>query len=214
MSARIESTVIIANKNKLISASLKSAIESGRNYNVIVTESGKDLLRKMKSLKPSVVILDIQLKDTNAYDLIREINKNISHRSKVLILSSFTHPYTVNYMLKYGAAGYLPLDSDMRLLLKVIAEVATNKQHYNKLAPKSLVSAILGNEINVPELSNKQINFLQYCCTDLPYAEMAVNMEVSLRTVDWYRDVMFDTFKLNNRTDLVLFALRTGLVEL
>lgn len=213
MSARNESKIIIANKNRLNSVALKNAIESGGNYTVTITDSGKDLVRKIKSQKPELVALDIQLKDNNAYEIIRDIEQ-AGTDSKVLILSSFIHPYTINYMLKHGVSGYLPLDCDTRLLLKVIEDIILKNRHYNKLAPKPLVTAITNNEITVPELSDKQINFLQYCCTDMSYSEMAEKMKLSMRTIDWYRDVMFETFKLNNRTDLVLFALRTGLVAL
>lgn len=213
MSARNESKIIIASKNRLSSTALKSAIESGGNYSVTLTDSGKDLLRKIKSVDPEIVALDIQLKDSNAYDVIKEIQKS-GTRTRVLILSSFTHSYTINYMVKHGASGYLPLDCDIRLLLKVIEDIISKNRYYNKLASKALVTAIANNEIAVPELSEKQINFLQYCCTDMSYSEMAEKMKLSMRTIDWYRDVMFETFKLNNRTDLVLFALRTGLVTL
>jgi DNA-binding NarL/FixJ family response regulator len=209
-----ESAIIIANKNKHIGAALKSIVESTGAYNVVcVTDSGKELLGKLKTIKQGILVLDVQLKNDNAYHLVKVISTRYPH-IRVIMFTGCTHPYAVKYMLKHNAVAYLSVEADAKLVLKAIHDVCTKGVHYHNLVTKKLHTAVSNGEADIPELSAKQMNFLRYCCTELSYNEIAVKMKVSLRTVDWYRDVMFDTFKLNNRVELVLFALRAGLVEL
>lgn len=214
MSAKNEYSVIIANKNKYIGTALKNVIESTGIYNVVcVTDSGKELLGKLKTIKQGILVLDVQLKNDTAYHLVKVISTRYPH-IRVIMFTACTHPYAIKYMLRHNAAAYLPAEADAKLVLKAIHDVCTKGVHYHNLVTKKLHHAVSNGEIDIPELTAKQMNFLRYCCTELSYNEIAEKMKVSLRTVDWYRDVMFDTFKLNNRVELVLFALRTGLVQL
>lgn len=204
--------VIIANGNALMGAGIKSALASGGCKVVYETESGKALLTMLKT-KPQVDVLvtDISLKHINGFMLIKELSSKYPNL-KVVFASPHTHKYTMSYMLHFGARGFVPADTDVKTLLKAISDVHTKGYYYSKLVPKKMVEEARENKPEV--LTPRQITFLEWCCTELPYYDMATKMKLSTRTVDWYRDIMFEKFSLTNRTDLVLFCLRTGLVSL
>lgn len=204
--------VIIANGNALMGAGIKSALVSGGCKVIFETESGKALLAKLKT-KPQVDVLvtDISLKHINGFMLMKEL-KGKYPNLKVVFVSPHTHNYTLSYMLYFGARGFVPADADEKTLLKAVNDVHLKGYHYSKLTPKALVEESRENKPEV--LTPRQMTFLEWCCTELPYYDMATKMKLSTRTVDWYRDIMFEKFSLTNRTDLVLFCLRTGLVSL
>lgn len=204
--------VIIANGNALMGAGIKSALTSGGCKVVFETESGKALLAMLKT-KPQVDVLvtDISLKHINGFMLMKELKAKYPSL-KVVFVSPNTHKYTLSYMLYFGARGFVSADADATSLQKAVNDVHSKGYHYNKLAPKKMADEARENKPEV--LTPRQITFLEWCCTELPYYDMATKMKLSTRTVDWYRDIMFEKFSLTNRTDLVLFCLRTGLVSL
>jgi DNA-binding CsgD family transcriptional regulator len=66
---------------------------------------------------------------------------------------------------------------------------------------------------NVLGLSEKEIKFLKLVCTELTYKEIADKMCVSPRTVDGYRDSLFEKLNSKSRVGLVLFAIKNGIVK-
>jgi len=63
-------------------------------------------------------------------------------------------------------------------------------------------------------LSEREIEFLQYVCTELSYKEIADKMYLSPRTIDGYRDAMFEKLNIKTRVGLALYAVRNGIVNL
>lgn len=66
--------------------------------------------------------------------------------------------------------------------------------------------------LNAIRLKPRELHFLQLACSELTYVQIADRMCVSPRTVDGYREALFDRFQLKSRVGLVLWALRLGLV--
>ena len=68
-----------------------------------------------------------------------------------------------------------------------------------------------GNPLSV--LNERELEFLQLACTEMTYKEIASKMYLSPRTIDGYRDSLFDKLQLRTRVGLVTFAIRNGLVN-
>ena len=62
-------------------------------------------------------------------------------------------------------------------------------------------------------LTEKEIEFLRFCCQDIPYREIAERMGKSPRTIDGYRDVLFCLLEVRSRTGLVLWCFKSGMVK-
>jgi len=60
----------------------------------------------------------------------------------------------------------------------------------------------------------RELEFLNLACSDRTYQQIASEMNVSMRTVDGYRDVLFKRFAVASRVGMVLFALRKGIIQL
>ena len=63
-------------------------------------------------------------------------------------------------------------------------------------------------------LNNREIEFIKLTCTELTYKEIAEKMYLSPRTIDGYRDALFDKLGLKSRVGLVLFAIKNGIVNI
>jgi DNA-binding CsgD family transcriptional regulator len=66
--------------------------------------------------------------------------------------------------------------------------------------------------LHIVRLKPRELHFLQLACSELTYVQIADQMCVSPRTVDGYREALFDRFKIKSRVGLALWALRSGLV--
>jgi len=68
--------------------------------------------------------------------------------------------------------------------------------------------------VSSAQLNEKEILFLKHCCTEMTYREIADMMGISHRTIDGYRDHLFEKLNIKSRTGLVMYALRTGIAVL
>jgi DNA-binding CsgD family transcriptional regulator len=59
-------------------------------------------------------------------------------------------------------------------------------------------------------LNKKEVQFLELCCQDIPYWQIAERMGKSRRTIDGYRDILFEALEVRSRTGLVLWCFKTG----
>jgi two-component system invasion response regulator UvrY len=67
---------------------------------------------------------------------------------------------------------------------------------------------------NLTKLSDRELDFLKYACTELTYREIADKMFVSPRTVDGYRDMLFEKLQLKTRVGLAIYAIKNGIVKI
>jgi DNA-binding CsgD family transcriptional regulator len=64
-----------------------------------------------------------------------------------------------------------------------------------------------------PELNQKEIRFLQLICSEMTYKEISAVMKLSPRTIDGYRDALFEKLGIKSRVGLVLFAIKNHLIN-
>jgi DNA-binding CsgD family transcriptional regulator len=63
-------------------------------------------------------------------------------------------------------------------------------------------------------VSHREVEFLKLACTEMTYKEIAGKMFLSARTIDGYRDSLFEKLEVKSRVGLVLYAIRHGIVQL
>ncbi len=123
-------------------------------------------------------------------------------------------------MLKAGARGYILKDSKPALFKQALDSIRDSGFFMNELVSNKMLKYLTheekkGNEVSlVSELSEKEIAFLKYACTEMTYKDIASNMQVSPRTVDGYRDDLFKKLNVQSRVGLVIFAIKNGLFKL
>ncbi|MFT3979040.1 MAG: response regulator transcription factor [Ferruginibacter sp.] len=138
---------------------------------------------------------------------------------KVLVLSMYDTDSAIITMLKNGAKGYILKDSDPMQLKTALHDVIHKGYYYSELVNGRLIHAInhLGEEKTAGsdiQLSEREKDFLRYSCTELTYKEIADKMYVSPRTIDGYRDALFEKLHMKSRVGLAVYAIKNGLVDI
>lgn len=181
--------------------------------------NGKDLVSKLnKDDLPDIILMDINMPEMDGYDATLWMKNNypLTH---VLALSMYDDESAIIRMLRNGAKGYIMKDADPMELKKAIDDVITKGVHYSELVTGRLLHSIY--QVDEPtngtkqmlNLNEREIEFLKLASTEMTYKEIADNMHLSPRTIDGYRDALFEKLNIRNRVGLVLFAIKHSIVQ-
>lgn len=189
-------------------------------YDVVFeSNNGKDLVSKLnKEDLPDIILMDINMPEMDGYDATLWIKNNYP-LVNVLALSMYDDENAIIRMLKNGAKGYIMKDADPMELKKAIDDVITKGVHYSELVTGRLLHSIY--QVDEPNngtkqmlnLNEREIEFLKLASTEMTYKEIADNMHLSPRTIDGYRDALFEKLNIRNRVGLVLFAIKHSIVQ-
>lgn len=181
--------------------------------------NGKELIKKIdKDNLPDVVLMDINMPEMDGYQATLWLRSNypLVH---VLALSMYDDEGSIIRMLKNGAKGYIMKESDPLELKHAIDDVMTKGVHYSEVVTGKLLHSVYQLDENAPaikkllDLNDREIEFLKLASTEMTYKEIAEHMHLSPRTIDGYRDALFEKLSLKNRVGLVLFAIKNGIVQ-
>ncbi|TXI32730.1 MAG: response regulator transcription factor [Niabella sp.] len=206
-------TIAIVDDHTMLRKGLANLLNEEQDFSVILeADNGFQFTQiiQTKKLEPDVILLDINMPEMDGYETAQWVEKNLP-LSKVLVLSMNDNEEIVIKMLRCGAKGYVLKDADPPELCRAIRDVMANGYHLSKLVTGKLLfnmnkpNDANGNNI---KLSNREKEFLTLCCSDLTYKEIADKMFVSARTVDGYRDSLFEKLEQKSRVGLVLYAIK------
>jgi DNA-binding NarL/FixJ family response regulator len=187
-------------------------IDSFGPFRVIIEAGdGKDMLQKLGETKelPDICILDINMPELDGYGALVLIKQKWPDM-KVLALSMYNNEFTIIRMLRSGANGYLLKNCDPYEFRNALLSIHDKGFYDEGLIEKNIFNRSLKDQLIT--ITPKELEFLQLCCSELAYKEIADRMNISPRTVEDYRDNLFKKLKLNTRTGLVLYAMKAGLI--
>lgn len=183
-------------------------------------DNGKALIDQLKlSNLPDIVLMDINMPEMDGFETTQWLKQNYPE-VKVLALSMYDNENSIIKMLKCGAKGYILKDCEPVELKAAIDAVGEKGYYYSDLVSGKLIHAINkiddeGSEINITNnLNERETDFLKYACTEMTYKEIADKMFVSPRTIDGYRDALFEKLHLKTRVGLVMYAIKNGIVQI
>ena len=206
--------IAIVDDHTLFRNGLAALMNEFEELNVIFSAGNGEQMQQMlaKSPLPDIILMDINMPVMDGYKAtawLKETYPNI----KVLALSMFDDEKAVIGMIKNGACGYVLKESKPREVLEAIKTIFSKGVYINELVSGKLLYSI-ANQENAPLFSAKEIEFLKLCCSELTYKEIADRMCVSPRTVDNYRESLFQKLNLKSRTGLVLYSIKNQLIRL
>jgi len=121
-------------------------------------------------------------------------------------------------MIKNGACGYILKDAEPGDLRRALNEIAQKGYYHSELVTTHLVKMVRqgindgDDRLHAQSLKDKDIEFLKLVCTELTYKEIADKMYLSPRTIDGYRDALFEKLNVRTRVGLAMYAVKNGIV--
>ncbi len=210
--------VAIADDHRLIAESLSHLINDSPEFTVtLLANNGKLLLEALRASEqePDICILDINMPVMNGVDTARAISSQFP-TIKLLALSMNDDEASVIQMIRAGCRGYLLKDCSQAELHRALSEILTKGFYYSDFVTGKLVHTIHREEKTVEpaiRLSDREMEFIKYAASEMTYKEIALTMKLSERTIDGYREALFEKLQVKSRVGLVLYSIRTGWVN-
>lgn len=209
-------TIAIVDDHLLFAQSLEALVSSFKDYEVIFhATNGKNFIEALKKsqVKPDVVLLDINMPVMNGLETMTWI-KNTYPEMKTIALSMDDSEETIIKMLRLGAKGYLLKDIHPDIFKKAISDVIEKGFYYSDRITNTLLDTLDRKEKDQEiKLKDREIEFLKLACTEKTYKEIAGVMFLSPKTIDGYRENLFDKLDVKSRIGLVLYAIKHKVIE-
>ena len=209
-------TIAIADDHQLFLKSLRALVNSFSSFEVILDAlNGEDLINRLSFLlkPPDILLLDVDMPEMNSVKTTRMVLDKYP-LLKIVALSIKEDDAIIINMIKAGCCAYLPKDVHPDELEKALMEIHTrgyynsdvSNIHYRRLAANA-------NHDHLLTLTQQEKAFLHLACSDLSYKQIASEMKLAERTIDSYRDVLFQKLNVQSRAGMTLEAIRKNLIS-
>ena len=216
-----EIKVVLVDDHVLLRNGLANLINSFGGYKVLFeANNGKNFTEQLTAANaPEIVLLDINMPEMDGYETALWLRKHYP-LIKVLALSMYDNENAIIRMFKAGAKGYILKDCDPSELRAALDSISHKCFYYSEMVTGRLIHTInqLDDEDNstksLVQLTDRELEFLKLVCSELTYKEIADKMFLSPRTIDGYRDALFEKLNIKTRVGLVMYAIKNGIVNL
>lgn len=210
-------SIAIVDDHQIVSEAIAGLINAMPQFNVLYeVRNGRELVNKFSGKKniPDLVLLDINMPIMNGFETGAWLQEHYPEVPFVALTMNDDDESIIK-MLRLGAKGYLIKDIDSDELLVALDEVFKKGFYYTDLVTSKLLHNLGEKKSAAKELDlkEKELEFIKLVCTEMTYREIAEAMYVSPKTVDGYRDALFQKLDVKNRIGLVMFAIKNGWVE-
>ena len=213
--------IVLVDDHVLLRTGLSALVGSFHNCSVLFeANNGKDFIEKLNpDMPPDIVLMDINMPEMDGYETAAWLKNNYP-LVKVVALSMYDNENSIIRMFRAGVKGYILKDADPSELEAAINSVITKGYYYTELVTGRLIHSINvldeedNNVKNLVQLNDREIQFLKLVCSELTYKEIADKMVLSPRTIDGYRDALFEKLNVKTRVGLLMYAIKNGIVSL
>ena len=209
--------IAIADDHQLFLKSLSILIESFSDFEIVADAmNGEILLKKLEGLTtlPDIILIDVNMPVLDGAATAKIIADKYPSVKQVA-LSMKDDDTSVIQMIRAGCCAYLLKEIHPDELEKALNEIYKSG-YYNADISNIRYRQLLRKQQSEEQLvlSERELSFLKYACSDLTYKQIADRMHLAERTIDGYRENLFQKLNVQSRVGMVLEALRRKLVDL
>lgn len=212
--------VIIVDDHKMFRNGVKLMVEAEKIGEIIAeAENGQQFLDLLKTLKPDVVLMDIDMPIMGGIEATEKAIDKYPDL-KILALSMFGDEKFYSKMLSAGAKGFLLKKSGMSELFKGIKEVAEGESYFsNELLRKMVINLEKEKqkEENIQKIikfTKREMEILKLLCNGKSTNEIAETISLSPKTIDSYRSKLISKTNTKNTVSLVIYAIKNKLITI
>lgn len=211
-------SIFLVDDHVVMRTGLKTLIERLGNYTVTEQfDNGKALLDFLPFKKePHLIIMDLNMPVMDGRKAVEQL-KERGITIPVLILTLEHDEREIISLFKAGIRGYIPKSSSAEILRTAINDIINTGYYHNEILIKALTSDKKDERQDIiSKLTEREREFVELVCDEkeMTYDQIADKMGVSRRTVDGYREEIFQKFNIKSKTGLVLFAIKNRIINI
>ena len=214
--------LLVADDHDVVRKGVRTLLEEQPGWEVAEEASdGREAVEKAKLVQPDVTILDLSMPELNGLEAAREILKTVS--TKVLILTMYDSDPLIRQTLEAGARGYLLKSDAGRDLVSAVDALRRNKTFFTPKVAQMVLEGYLGRPTKENEddngrknglrLTARQKQILQLLAEGKSSKEVAVALNISVKTAETHRANIMRRLDCHSVTELVRYAIRNHIIE-
>ena len=209
--------IVIADDHALVRAGLRRIMEATGHVVVGEVGDGLEVVPVVQELRPNVLVLDLGLPGLHGLDVIKDVLRRAPD-VRILVVSGFDRDDFVITAFKHGAVGYVLKSAGTPELLQALDLVAHGGYY---VSPQ--VSAVLAKGVSsearakgdpYEQLTPRERQVFHLMAEGLTNAEIGKRLFIATRTAETHRMSIMRKLTLGSQTDVVIYALRRGLLGL
>lgn len=181
---------------------------------VIESDSGEDLIKKLETTTPDIILLDINMDKLSGVDTLKIVKEKLPE-IKIIILTVEKQKRTIKEVLKLGADGYVLKESAGSEITSAVREVAAGGRYIDKsLMQTVFMEEMVGNKKNeLDNLSDRELDILIKLSEGLKNKEIAESLFLSEKTIKNYITSIFRKIKVEDRVHATIYAIENNAKE-
>ncbi len=211
--------ILIADDHALVRSGFRALLE--RTEGIVVVDeacNGRDALEKARSLRPDIILMDINMPGLNGLDAV-EILSREQPETRVIILSMHANEKLVWRALQANACGYLLKGSSPDELRMAIQAVANGQIYLSPAVSRQVLANYIRGQAAQSSVGNRQValtprqrEILNLIADGFTTKEIAARLDISPKTVEFHRDELMKKLGARNMAHLVHLAVEQGLI--
>lgn len=208
---------MLADDHVLVREGIKHLLEYDGSVEVIEeANNGLECLEKLEDVSPDILLLDINMPDMNGIEVLEELKRR-EHPVKILILTVHNE---IEYLIRavdIGADGYILKDSGTAELKQAITTILNGESYIQPSLLPALNSRLINRDVDkekLESLTKRELEILTQVAGGMFNKEIAINLNISERTVKNHISNIFKKIDVSDRTQAAVFAIRNNIVKL
>ncbi len=206
--------VMIADDHALFRAGLRSLLEETGEFEVVAEAcNGEDALNAVREREIDVTLLDLSMPKQSGIDVLKRM-KSLKPEMAVLILSMYPEEqYAVN-MLRAGASGYLTKESAPEQVVTALRTVRKGRKYISNEVAELLAETPDASTVPLHgTLSQREFQIFCKLATGQSVSEVATELFLSVKTISTYRTRVLEKMGMHSNADLTYYAIKNGIIQ-
>lgn len=204
----VKKRILVCEDHTLIIKGLELLFNESPDYELVgKTELGSQLLPLLERTYPDILLLDLNLNDTDGFTLLDEIRKtNVS--LKIIILTMYQDDSLIQRAQKQGANGYLQKNISNEELLFALACVYQQHFYLSQALQKERDDKLLFRDsfVNKMKLTRRELELIPLFAKGKSSQQIATELFLSVHTIDTHRKNILKKLRINSLVELVNFS--------
>lgn len=212
-------TIVVADDHTIVREGLMKLLSEEDGMKVVgEARDGREAVKKVISLDPDVVIMDIAMPELNGIEASRQV-KQADKKTKIIILSMHDHSRYIRELLGIGVSGYLLKNAASRDIVKAVTKAMKGETY---LSP-SISSRVIEDYVELnrksiedelyDSLSNREREVFQMMVEGSSTKKIAETLCVSPSTVKSHRSNIMEKLRMDNLSQLIQYAIQLGIID-
>ena len=208
-------TVLLTDDHELVRTGIRRLLEDSKQVEIVgEADCGEDSLQLAQSLKPDVILMDVNMPGIGGVEACRRILQR-NPKQKIIVLTVHNEQTFPKRLLEIGAKGYLTKECGVDEMIKAIKQVNSGGSYIaSSIAQQLALSLLLGNDVNpIDRLSRREFQVMLMISQGLTNLEISDKLCLSPKTISTYRLRVLEKLDAHNEVDLIKIAVEQGMVE-